>query len=196
MGLPGNGKTTTSKLLEQKLYEYIRFNAHDMREELGLPRYDTSKDGSQEEEKVEQYLQELHSKIIQGKGLIVDRAGTMEKFRSYVYDWAKHYGVEELVIYHNVPKEIAKKGIQDRDPGLEYVGENAYQHNDPRIFDRYIGQWESPIKDLDEDKYPHVSMVMWNYKTHSFEEIRVSENIRPLVQAVQNLLSTHSPSKN
>ena len=156
-GLPGSGKSTFAKDLEQN-HGFVRVNKDDIRKELGMDRKSFTR---QQEYSVVDKRDDLICKALEaGKNVVVDDTNFGKKHEPRVRELAKRYNAEFVVKEVSVPVEMCIARDKQRYGTDGYVGEDviwgmAEQHlgiKRPATVEKYVPEPGTPkavICDLD-----------------------------------------------
>ncbi|MBI5880913.1 AAA family ATPase [archaeon] len=209
MGLPGTGKTTTSRILEQRLEGYFRIHNPDVRASLGLPPYGEL---TKEEKRIFDEAPNEDEILRQGGGIIVDRVGSTPRIKKWGYDWARMRGLDVVAICHYTPEQVAKERMCARqDPG-----NSARPTNDPAKYDRLARLWMEPEPDLIYDgkkgemeiiggprrsfypdtgylcpEHSHVSLIRYDTAQRVITDVIVRDRAREFVELIEGILRNH-----
>ena len=108
-GLPGTGKSTIAKDLEDRL-NYDRHSILDLRRSLGHKRHRST----QVQATIQQLYVQVDKSLQEGKGTIIDYIHTTPISRGIVYNMSEMYGVDVIVIETYCSERLAKKRMQAR----------------------------------------------------------------------------------
>lgn len=211
MGLPGTGKTTTSRILEQMLEGYSRIHSPDLRARLGLPPYDKLTE-EQKRKYDNDYTAELEDILKKVGGIIFDKAGSTRREKEAVYDWVNDHRLDVVVICHYAPEQLAKERICAR----EDPGNSARPTNDPTKYERLAARWVDPEHELmytgkkgncyirteNTEFYPdtgylfpeysHVSLIQYNTSQQVITDVIVRDRVRQFVELIEGILKNHN----
>ena len=186
-GLPGSGKSTSAKILEDALPDFIRYNERDLRASLGMHPFDASADTQHQIALSDSFFNGILEQLRFGKSLLVDRAGVSERYRAWSYRLAGDFGADILAIWHDLPSEIAFERIKNR-PDEHMDWERRIKHNDPELRMKLQERWTEPVSELDNSEYDRVSMIKYDTHLHTIQRIKVNPEISDFVVVVENIL--------
>lgn len=182
-GLPGTGKSTIAKKLEDRL----GFDLHSVigiRRDFGHRRYRATDNGK--------VIPELHRRtnvsVSEGRGVIVDNTNVTQGVRQLFYELGKHYEVDILVLECYCSEDVAKRRMRLR-PASDGL---VVEPRNTRPYDRLAKKWQDISPDLEKFAGYPLSYVRYNTVNNTVEEVRVNERITPLVKIVKSVLGITS----
>jgi predicted kinase len=110
IGIPGAGKTTLAKKIEEKGYHYL--NADTIREEL----YGDAKEQGDKEEVFGIFFKRLEAAMKEGLDVIIDNTNLNPKQRKPILDRAERYGYQDIQLWLlDVPLDLCLERNKGRD---------------------------------------------------------------------------------
>ena len=177
-GLPGTGKTTTGRLLAEKLgYEFISQN--DIRREYGMKEMPESQPRLQRD--VDRRIAKL---LGEGKGVVIDAAHRYGGRRHQLYGVASGLGKDVVVVEPICSEETAKKRMTER-PESDGLLVDA---KDPAVYDKVKAGWE-PVGDELMDYSDHVSYVIYDTENGGVKAKIVGHEAEDFIEEVKMALS-------
>lgn len=176
-GLPGTGKTTTGKLLAEKLgFEFISQN--DVRREYGMKEMPTSQAAVQRDidRRISKYLNEE-------KGVVIDAAHRYGGRRHQLYGVASGLGKDVVVVETVCSEETAKKRMMER-PESDGLLVDA---KDPSVYDKVKDGWESVGEEF-MDFTNHVTYIKYDTETGELDVSLAGEGSEELIELVKKAL--------
>ncbi len=136
-GLPGTGKTTIARQIVSKNHSYVVHSLDEVRKDLGFTAYDEKRNFLAFIE----FNYRMVASLKKGSNVIADTNFTTEQLRREIYEIAKYYQFEFMVVECISNDQIAKERIQRR--GVNYALMPQYtETNVPAVFDRLKARWE------------------------------------------------------
>lgn len=163
-GLPGTGKTLTTKKLCQYLEKYVSISQNDLRRDAGMKKMPKTFDNilRQIDIKTRELLDE-------DKGVIVDSVNRYLFRRHQLYGVASCCGKRVLTIECVCSEKEAKRRMRNNRPKSDGLVSDP---RDTRVWDKLSSSWEDIYKDF---KYPgeeHVSYIQFDS-----EQLKVNKKI-------------------
>lgn len=122
LGVPGSGKTTFSKKFADE-FHIIHLNSDQIRHAITeKPKY-TQKEHNAVFRVMDSFAQEA---LKRGKSVIYDANNTKRKYRKKLQQIARKEHAHYLLLYFNVPSEVALKRIQKRKTHIKKM-KDAYR---------------------------------------------------------------------
>lgn len=177
-GLPGAGKTTTGKLLAEKLgYEFISQN--DVRREYGMKEMPESQSRLQRDidKRIANLLQE-------GSGVVMDAAHRYGGRRHQLYGIASGLGKDVVVVEPTASEETAKKRMTERPEGDGLL----VDARDPSVYDKVKAGWE-PVGEEFMDYSDHVSYVVYDTEAGKVDVKIVGHEADGFIEEIKKALS-------
>lgn len=175
-GLPGTGKSTSSKLLSTKL-GYHLISQNDVRREHGM------KDMPLHQEDV---LRDVDRRVFkalsEGKGVILDAAHRAGHRRHQLYGIASGFGVEVAVLECVTTEAEAKRRMQAR-PTSDGLVVDAW---DPAAYDRVAASWQDVAADF-SDISNHVAHLLYNTEKGTVD-VRKEGRDKAFVESIKKAL--------
>jgi predicted kinase len=157
-GLPGTGKSTSSKRLVEKL-GYHLISQNDVRREHGMKDMPLHQEGV-----LRDVDRRVFKALAEGKGVILDAAHRAGHRRHQLYGIASGFGVEVAVIECVTTETEAKRRMQSRPTGDGLVVD-AW---DPAAYDRVAASWQDISADF-SDISNHVAHLTYNTEKGTVE---------------------------
>jgi predicted kinase len=181
-GLPGTGKSTSSKKLEKRLSGFVRVHRPKIKKDLGINPYGSETDEDRRQIGIAYHSLDICARM--GTGMVYDRVGSTLEVRLAHYQDAKRLGKGTIVVYHTASETTARKRISERkDPK-----ESAKPTNDPRKHEKYKKKLIEP--DIDEATLPifRNSFLIYNTEKNTIEVVEVKPEHEDLVEQIQQIL--------
>lgn len=166
-GLPGTGKTESSKKLVEQLPSLEYIGQNDVRREFGMKRMPKTQDA---------VLREIDRRIaaclMSGKSVVFDSVNRYQFRRQQLYGVASCSGARVITLEMVCPEEVAKKRMMNRPPADGLVSDSS----DPKVYDKMRTEWEDVM--MEDFKYPGVDHVSYiKFDSHVGEMIRIIQRI-------------------
>lgn len=157
-GLPGTGKSTSSKRLATKL-GYHLISQNDVRREHGMKDMPLHQEGV-----LRDVDRRVFKALSEGKGVVLDAAHRGGHRRHQLYGIASGFGVEVAVVECVTTEAEAKRRMQARPTGDGLVVD-AW---DPAAYDRVAASWQDVAADF-SDISNHVAHLVHNTEQNTVE---------------------------
>ena len=161
-GLPGTGKTESSKKLAERLPLLVCISQNEVRREFGMKRMPKTQDA---------VLREIDRRIatclMSGKSVVFDSVNRYQFRRQQLYGVASCLGARVVTLEMTCPEEIAKERMTHR-PCADGLVSDA---SDPKVYDKMRIEWEDVIMDFKHPGVDHVSYI--KFDSHVGEIMRI-----------------------
>ena len=178
-GLPGTGKTTTAKLLQNNLEDYKLISQNEIRRETGIKRMPQTQDN------ILRLIDRLGADYLRkGKGIIIDSVNRYLFRRHQIYGIASCCGKKVLTLEIICSEEEAKKRIMSRSKGDGLISDP----NNTKVYDKLAKSWENIMLDF---KYPgedHVSYINFNTETGKSSKKIVQRGSNIFIEKIEKIL--------
>lgn len=177
-GLSGSGKTFNSKILEQRLQNYVRVGPGLLREQLQISNY-SRKDTPKLLAKVIELIEENTKKNV---GSIVDANLKTVDIRQFFYDTAKELGIDIILVETSCSPGTVKRRMQLR--------EQTSAAENPKDFTVYLEQqklWQDTDLDL-QLGYNHLSLLRFDTEKNSCQIVRKNESVSAFMKEIVAIL--------
>ena len=180
-GLPGTGKSTIAKRLEDRL-DYDLHSLLKVKRYFGHKRYRPKQNRA--------VLQELYERteqsIQRGKGVILDSNYSTQVGRQTVYEIVKNYGVDVLVMECYNSEREAKRRMRQRPTSDGLVVEPR----DTKAYDKIAQRWQDINQDFQLFQSVPISYVRYNSETNYLQEMQVNPKVRQLVDRIKEIIKS------
>lgn len=182
-GLPGTGKSTLAGKLEERL-GYDTHSFLGVRRDLGHERYMPGRNG--------EVFQELYLRTTRSldarRGVIFDSTNTGYKGRERMYLFALDWDVDLVVVECLCSEKESRRRMRQRpkNDGLFVEPRTA------EAYRRLTRIWEEIGEEIVEIQDVGLSHVRYNSENNSFEEVRVVESARQLVDVIRDVATSTS----
>lgn len=178
-GLPGTGKSTVAKKLENMLnYHHISFL--EVRRNLGYKRYNHKKNIRAFEE----FNSRAMNSVINNNGVILDLNYLTLNSRKGWYEIAIEDKIPLIVLECYCSEETAKKRMKERPKNDGLVVESR----NPKVYDTHKNKWEDIENDFFLYKSPMLNYIKYDSKANKLESIVVNLNVSFVVSAIYGIL--------
>ncbi|HIY96988.1 MAG TPA: ATP-binding protein [Candidatus Borkfalkia excrementigallinarum] len=143
VGLPGSGKTTEAKKLEQQ-YNALRLTPDEWQHFLfGHDINDSEHD--KRHTKIEELMWEVAVKVLKaGCDVILDFGFWTKSERDEFRQKARSFGADSKIHYMDTPNDVIRKRLEARN---QSAGENAVFYVGRKEFDEWSNLFEIPAKE-------------------------------------------------
>ncbi len=176
-GLPGTGKSTTTKRLEDRL-GYDLHSLLGIRRDFGHKRYRPE----QNPNVFEELYRRTKKSLQRGRGVILDNTYTTQEGRQLVYEISKDYGVDVFILECYCSEKEAKRRIKQRpiSDGL------VVEPRDPKVYGDLARRWQDIAQDLVKFRDYPISYVRYDTEKNTVEEVRVDERVKFVVNMINS----------
>lgn len=165
-GLPGTGKTESSKKLVETLPAFRCISQNDVRREFGMKRMPKTQDAV-----LRKIDQRIAAHLISGKSVVFDSVNRYQFRRQQLYGIASCLDARVITLEMICPEEVAKKRMLNRPPGDGLVSDAS----DPKVYDKMMLEWEDVIMDFKRPGVDHVSYI--KFDSYVGEMLRIIQRI-------------------
>ena len=152
-GLPGTGKTESSKKLAERLSSFVCISQNEVRREFGMKRMPKTQDA---------VLREIDRRIaaclMSDKSVVFDSVNRYQFRRQQLYGVASCLGARVITLEMICLEEIAKERMVSRPPGDGLVSDAS----DPKVYDKMRIEWEDVMMDFKRPGVDHVSYIKFD----------------------------------
>src|SRR3989344_6807449 len=138
-GLPGTGKTESSKKLAGHLPLFVYIGQNEVRRYFGMKRMPKKQDT---------VLREIDRRIalhlVFGKSVVFDSVNRYQFRRQQLYGIASCLSTRVITLEMICPEKDAKKRMLNRPPGDGLVSDAS----DPKVYDKMKLEWEDIMMDF------------------------------------------------
>ncbi len=179
-GLPGTGKTTSAKKLEERLEGFDFHSLIGVRRSLGYQRYRPQ----QHNRVINELYLKVKESLIHWRGAIVDSTFTSHQTRQDFYDLAFNYSFDVILIECVAPEALAKKRMNSRPKGDGIVSEPRH----PKAYDLVAKRREDALLDFQIGETSNVSYLKYDTGVNELYEVVVRPNSASLVETIKGIL--------
>ncbi len=184
-GLPGSGKTETTKWLAEQM-EYTWCSQDDIRQELKQKKYDHRLNP-----KVRRILNgRVVESLSNDKNVIIDRGYGEARGREALYRRVDQYKPSIILLEFFCSAEIAKARMQKR----KSIRGRFAPANQPRIYSEEIHRWQEPRRDL--ETHTLLSYLQYDTEHSHIKEIKVQPAVRQIVTDIEKKIGEYCTANN
>lgn len=162
-GLPGTGKTESSKKLSEHLQSFVCISQNEVRREFGMKRMPKTQDAV-----LRKIDQRIAACLMSGKNVVFDSVNRYQFRRQQLYGIASCLGARVITLEMICPEKIAKQRITHRSPTPDGLLSDT---NDPKVYDNMKLEWEDVMVDFKHPGVDHVSYI--KFDSHIGEMLRI-----------------------
>lgn len=162
-GLPGTGKTESSKKLSEHLQSFVCISQNDVRREFGMKRMPKTQDAV-----LRKIDRQIADGLISGKNIVFDSVNRYQFRRQQLYGIASCLGARVITLEMFCPEKIAKQRITHRSSTPDGLLSDT---NDPKVYDKMKLEWEDVMMDFKHPGVDHVSYI--KFDSHVGEMLRI-----------------------
>lgn len=178
-GLPGTGKTESSKKLAACLPSLVCISQNEVRREFGMKRHPKTQDA---------VLREIDRRIatclMSGQSVVFDSVNRYQFRRQQLYGIASCLDARVITLEMICPEEVAKKRMLDRPPGDGLVSDAS----DPKVYDKMKIEWEAVMMDFKHPGEDHVSYIKFDSHVGEMGRIIQRNGSRKFISKIGRIL--------
>lgn len=179
-GLPGTGKTESSKKLVDCLPSLICISQNEIRREFGMKRMPKKQDAV-----LREIDRRIANRMRSGKSVVFDSVNRYLFRRQQLYGIASCLGVHVITLEMICPEEVAKERMRHRPPADGLVSDGS----DPRVYDKMNLEWEDVMMDFKHPGVDHVSYIRFDSYVGELQKIIQRNGTRRFINKMSRILS-------
>lgn len=161
-GLPGTGKTESSKKLAKFWPSLKCISQNEVRREFGMKRMPKTQDAV-----LREIDRRIASFLLSGKSVVFDSVNRYQFRRQQLYGIASCLGARVITLEMICPEKVAKERMMSRPSGDGLVSDAS----DPKVYDKMELEWEDVMMDFRRPGVDHVSYI--KFDSHIGEILRI-----------------------
>jgi len=186
-GLPGTGKSTTGKLLRDRLEGFSLISQNDVRRDFGMTKM-TVVNGLERQGHVLREVDVRTAKgLLNGNGSIIDAAHRFCVRRQQVYGVGSACGAHVLALECACSEETAKGRMNERPKKSDGLVVDSHKSS---VYDRHASQFEKLELDfLDLPAVNHVSHIVFDTEKNTVDKRLVASGAENFIKEIEEVLT-------
>lgn len=161
-GLPGTGKTESSKKLAKLLPSLVCISQNEVRREFGMKRMPKTQDAV-----LRKIDQRIAAYLMSGKSVVFDSVNRYLFRRQQLYGIASCLDARVITLEMICPEEVAKERMMHRPLADGLLSDSS----DPKVYDKMKTEWDDVMMDFKHPGVDHVSYI--KFDSHVGEMLRI-----------------------
>jgi broad-specificity NMP kinase len=178
-GLPGTGKTSTTKRLSQYLEGYTPISQNDLRRKAGMKKMPKTFDNI-----LRQIDIETRNLLDDNQGVIIDSVNRYLFRRHQLYGVASCCGKKVITIECVCSEKEAKKRMRNKPMSDGLLSDPRDTH----IWDKLANSWESIEKDFQYPGEEHVSYIQFDTEKLKVNKKAVQAGMGRFINKIEKIL--------
>lgn len=179
-GLPGTGKTESSKKLAELLKGLVCISQNDVRREFGMKRMPKTQDAV-----LRKIDKRIASYIMSDNSVVFDSVNRYQFRRQQLYGIASCLGAQVITLEMTCPEEVAKERMTHRPPSDGLVSDAS----DPRVYDKMNNEWEDVMMDFKRPGVDHVSYIKFDSHVGEIQRIIQRNGSKKFISKIGRILN-------